>query len=182
MRALALAQAGYPGGAGTPAWVPALVGIVLGLGFLAVVILALVQRSRRTRARLARPRCGQCGQPLAAAGQGPQQCASCGWKAPAPPGELEFIYGPLQGQTFRLEAHITTIGSQGGNTIVIPDPAVSRKHVGIRRDAAGYELADLGSTNGVYVNGQRTAKRLLGAGDIIRVGASEMVFQLEKVG
>ena len=81
-----------------------------------------------------------------------------------------------------LTAEVTTLGSVAGNSIVLADAAVSRKHAGIRRDSNGYVLADLGSTNGVFINGQRTAKRLLAAGDIIRIGASEMVFRMEKVG
>jgi pSer/pThr/pTyr-binding forkhead associated (FHA) protein len=59
---------------------------------------------------------------------------------------------------------------------------VARKHLGIRRDQSGYELADLGSVNGVTVNGQRMARRSLVSGDIIRIGASEMVFRMDKVG
>lgn len=83
-----------------------------------------------------------------------------------------------------IAGEITTLGSAPGNTIVVPDPAVARKHVGIRRDPGvlAYELADLGSESGVYVNGQRLAKRLLVPGDIIRIGNSEMVFHLEKTG
>jgi len=96
--------------------------------------------------------------------------------------ELEFILGPLEGQVMALTAEVTTLGSVAGNTIVLADAAVSRKHAGIRRDSSGWELADLGSTNGVFINGQRMAKRLLAAGDIIRIGASEMVFRMEKVG
>jgi pSer/pThr/pTyr-binding forkhead associated (FHA) protein len=105
------------------------------------------------------------------------KCFFCGWIPPPPQGQLEFILGPLSGQVVDLVAQVTTIGSQNGNSIVLADPAVSRKHVGIRRDASGYELADLGSTNGVYVNGQRLPKRVLVAGDIVRIGQSEMVFR-----
>jgi pSer/pThr/pTyr-binding forkhead associated (FHA) protein len=68
---------------------------------------------------------------------------------------------------------------------VVPDRGVARKHVGIRRHTASrmrYELADLGSIHGVSVNGQRMAKRVLASGDIIRLGTSEMVFRIEKVG
>ena len=170
-------------GRSTDSLIPILVGLVVGIALIVVIGLALKQRARRARrdghARAARPRCPSCGELLRA---GVPHCLACGWAPPHPTGEVEFIYGPLEGQTFRLESTITTIGSQPGNTIVIPDPAVSRKHIGIRRDVVGYELADLGSTNGVYINGHRMAKRLLAAGDIIRIGASEMVFQLEKVG
>ena len=102
------------------------------------------------------------------------RCMFCGW---TPASRLEFMTGPLAGQVLELTAEVTTMGSVAGNTIVLSDPAVSRKHIGIRRSEAGYELADLGSTNGVYVNGHRLPKKLLVSGDIMRVGNTEMVFR-----
>jgi pSer/pThr/pTyr-binding forkhead associated (FHA) protein len=95
---------------------------------------------------------------------------------------LQFIYGPLDGKAFDLADEITTVGSGNVNHVVVADPDVARKHIAIRRDpeTGAYELADLGSVSGVHVNGHRLAKRLLVAGDIIRIGASEMVFHLEK--
>src|SRR5574338_147920 len=66
-----------------------------------------------------------------------------------------------------------------GNTVVLADPAVSRKHAGIRKVDGSYELADLGSTNGVYVNGHKVPKKTLEPGDIIRVGNTEAVFKTE---
>ena len=98
-------------------------------------------------------------------------------RAPARRAELEFVSGPLVGQTIHLDRDITTIGSVAGNTVLLTDTGVSRKHVGIRKVNAGYELADLGSTNGVYVNGERVARRKLEGGDVIRVGATEIVFR-----
>jgi pSer/pThr/pTyr-binding forkhead associated (FHA) protein len=73
---------------------------------------------------------------------------------------------------------VTTIGSVPGNDLVIPDTSVSRKHVGIRRVEGGYEVADFGSTNGIYVNGERTPKKKLSVGDVIRVGNIEMIFRV----
>jgi pSer/pThr/pTyr-binding forkhead associated (FHA) protein len=70
-------------------------------------------------------------------------------------------------------------GSVAGNTVVLADPAVSRKHAGIRKVNGLYELADLGSTNGVYVNGHKVPKKTLEPGDIIRVGNTEAVFKPE---
>ena len=91
--------------------------------------------------------------------------------------ELEFVSGPLSGQIVGLERDVTTIGSVAGNTVLLTDTGVSRKHVGIRRVDGGFELADLGSTNGVYVNGEKVARRKLSAGDVIRVGTTEIVFR-----
>jgi len=98
----------------------------------------------------------------------------CGWEAVA---RLEFIHGPMAGQSVMLVEYVTTIGSVAGNTVVLADPAVSRKHAGIRRVDGAYELADFGSTNGVYVNGHKVPKKKLVTGDTVRVGNSEAVFK-----
>ncbi len=102
------------------------------------------------------------------------RCMFCGWM---PVARLEFVLGPLTGQVIELREDVTTVGSVVGNSIVLADPAVSRKHAGIRRMEGGYELADLGSTNGIYVNGHRLPKKNLAPGDVIRVGNSECVFR-----
>ena len=104
------------------------------------------------------------------------KCLFCGW---APVARLEFILGPMANQTLPLSEEVTTIGSVAGNTVVLADPAVSRKHAGIRKIDSNYELADLGSTNGVYVNGHKVPKKTLAPGDIIRVGNTEAVFKRE---
>jgi hypothetical protein len=102
------------------------------------------------------------------------KCLFCGW---SPTARLEFILGPMANQTLSLSEEVTTIGSVAGNTVVLADPAVSRKHAGIRKVNGSYELADLGSTNGVYVNGHKVPKKTLEPGDIIRVGNTEAVFK-----
>jgi pSer/pThr/pTyr-binding forkhead associated (FHA) protein len=104
------------------------------------------------------------------------KCLFCGW---APVARLEFILGPMANQTLPLTDEVTTIGSVAGNTVVLADPAVSRKHAGIRKVETHYELADLGSTNGVYVNGHKVPKKTLEPGDIIRVGNTEAIFKRE---
>jgi pSer/pThr/pTyr-binding forkhead associated (FHA) protein len=84
-----------------------------------------------------------------------------------------------ESQTLQLTEEVTTLGSVAGNTVVLADPAVSRKHAGIRRVDGGYELADLGSTNGIYINGRKVPKKMLEEGDVIRVGNTEAVFKRE---
>jgi pSer/pThr/pTyr-binding forkhead associated (FHA) protein len=107
-----------------------------------------------------------------------QKCLFCGAMLGVLRAELEFIAGSMQGKTLDLDRDVTTLGTAAGNTILLNDTGVSRKHVGIRRLEASYEVADLGSTNGVYVNGERVKKpRQLNPGDVIRVGATEMVFK-----
>ena len=85
--------------------------------------------------------------------------------------------GPLQGRSVQLDAEVTTIGSAPGSTVVLSDNGVSRKHAGIRKANGAYEIADLGSSNGIYVNGEKVAKKQLKLGDVIRVGTTEMIFK-----
>src|SRR4029079_1661392 len=56
----------------------------------------------------------------------------------------------------------------------IPFPAefksISRRHIEIRSEGKTYRLVDLGSGNGVYVNGQKVENVILKDGDDIRIG------------
>jgi hypothetical protein len=159
---------------GMPVWAFILIGV--GVALLLVFVFLVVRARKGSTPAVSARTCGNCKRAML-----PQwdKCMFCGWKPPIGVAQVEFICGPLSGQIVSLAGDVTTIGSIGGNNVVLADPAVSRKHVGIRKDGDGYELADLGSTNGVYVNGQRTAKKKLVPGDIIRIGTSEMVFKLQ---
>lgn len=145
--------------------------IVSGLIALIVVLsVATIWAAFRKRGQKGCPNCNRALLPQWT------QCMFCGW---APAARLEFILGPMAHQTLRLTEQVTTIGSVAGNTVVLADPAVSRKHAGIHKVDAKYELADLGSTNGIYVNGHKVPKKTLEPGDIIRVGNTEAVFKRE---
>ena len=75
------------------------------------------------------------------------------------------------GRTINLDGEVTTIGTAPGSTVVLNDSGVSRKHAGIRRVGTSYELADMGSTNGVYVNGERiSGRRAVQLSDVIQIG------------
>lgn len=154
---------------GPPWWFyAALVGGIVLSALMFLLHLAL-QRRRKER------RCRQCGRILLSAWT---RCLFCGASLGAPDGPgLQFVSGPLLGQTVRLESEVTTIGSVEGNVIQLADCSVSRKHAGIRRLDGAFELADLGSAQGIYVNGEKVARRQLASGDVIRVGTSEMIFR-----
>ena len=51
--------------------------------------------------------------------------------------------------------------------MVVSDANVSRRHVEVRREEDGWMVADLGSTNGVKVNGRRVERAPLRSGDRI---------------
>ena len=149
-----------------------LVATVVGAAVFAVAVaIGQVRRSGAGASKAGAGLCGGCQRKMLPSWT---RCLFCSW---APGARLEFIAGPLTGQKIQLAEEITTLGSVAGNTVILADPGVSKRHVGIRRVEGQFELADLGSTNGVYVNGQKLPKKILAGGDIIRVGNSEAVFK-----
>ncbi len=73
---------------------------------------------------------------------------------------------------FALPEGETTVGRVPDNGIVIDAPEVSRHHARLTVTGARIAIADLGSTNGTYVNGERITSTDLVAGDQIRFGSS----------
>lgn len=149
----------------------ALIALIAGGAVVVlVVIVAVAKKSSQPKSQKV---CGGCRRVMLPVWT---KCLFCGW---APVARLEFILGPMANQTLSLADEVTTMGSVAGATVVLADPAVSRKHAAIRKVDGNYELADLGSTNGVYVNGHKVPKKTLEVGDIIRVGNTEAVFKRE---
>ncbi|NER45808.1 MAG: FHA domain-containing protein [Symploca sp. SIO1A3] len=96
-------------------------------------------------------------------------------------GTLTHLVHKLSGAIATLSATPFTIGREPSNSLVIEDALCSRYHAQILQqpDPQGtirYQLVDLGSSNGTFVNGQRLAPHqpcLLNTGHIIRIGNQE---------
>ena len=73
------------------------------------------------------------------------------------------------------------VGRSRDCDVVLADANVSRRHAEVRPAAAGtWTIADLGSTNGVVVNGRRIqGSEQLQAGDRIALGTAQIGFELE---
>lgn len=61
----------------------------------------------------------------------------------------------------------------------IGDIDLSRQHVWLRRNMAGWELSDVGSKNGTVLNGSTARIATLADGDVIEIGATFLVFRDE---
>ena len=85
--------------------------------------------------------------------------------------KLTIRRGPDTGKVYLLNKDVVTIGRGTKNDIVINDNDVSRSHCQLLRHAGGYEIEDLNSTNGTFINGQRVmARRILKGGQLIELG------------
>jgi hypothetical protein len=125
--------------------------------------------------------------------------------APPPPGEDEhgktMIYstsarvrGPVEdahaqraprallavdGRRLLLPPGGGVVGRSRDCDVVLDDTGISRRHAQIRPGGSGWEIEDLGSTNGVTVNGvEISGRRALRSGDLISFGSTEVRFEL----
>jgi len=94
---------------------------------------------------------------------------------------LVHIYptGSGMGTRYELSDKSLVIGRGADCDIRINDHSVSRRHAEIRPGAGGWTLEDLGSTNGVRLNGRALeGAQPLSAGDRVELGSTEIVFEL----
>jgi len=84
---------------------------------------------------------------------------------------LRALSGPGAGKNFPLSpGGETTIGRSRRNHIVVPEDAASAHHCRIDREGDSYVVHDLGSTNGLWLNGARIERAVLQHGDRLKVG------------
>jgi hypothetical protein len=78
-----------------------------------------------------------------------------------------------------LSGSRVVLGRSREADIVLQDPNVSRRHAELRREDGGWQIVDLGSTNGIKVNGRRVDSQPLRPGDQITVGVTDLTFELD---
>ncbi len=71
---------------------------------------------------------------------------------------------------------LITIGRSQDNDIILEDPYVSRHHAQLRLRFGHYTLFDADSQSGTFVNDVRIREHRLQSGDVIRIGATSMVY------
>ena len=84
--------------------------------------------------------------------------------------------GPAAGSRYLLDEPVTTLGRHPESGIFLDDVTVSRRHAEILRIEDGYEVRDLGSLNGTYLNRQRIDRQTLANGDELQVGSFKLTF------
>ena len=89
------------------------------------------------------------------------------------------LAGRDMGRRFLLAQRKVTLGRSDMADVTIDDDDASRLQCEIISAPAGVMLADLGSTNGTFINGQKVTKHLLSDGDQIQIGRS--VFRFDEM-
>jgi two-component system, NtrC family, response regulator HydG len=93
---------------------------------------------------------------------------------------LLAISGSLAGTVRELADSEISVGRDDANQLCLIDPTVSRKHCAIRQIDEQFELVDLDSRCGTFVNGMPVRRKLLDHGDTILIGSAEFVFLMHE--
>lgn len=91
-------------------------------------------------------------------------------------GLLVVTRGPNSGSKFEVDQPITTVGRHPDSDIFLDDVTVSRRHVEITRTGDVFEVRDVGSLNGTYLNRERIEQAPLTNSDELQVGTFRLLF------
>jgi hypothetical protein len=93
--------------------------------------------------------------------------------------EAELVTLSWNGASHEVKQPRVVIGRSRDCDIQLADANVSRRHAELRQEGAAYWIVDLGSTNGIEVNGRRVKRAKLNSGDTITLGSTEVTFSRE---
>jgi len=92
--------------------------------------------------------------------------------------KLTIVDGKDSGKNIEITKDEILAGRSLDNDFVISDISVSRKHFKIKKEGDRFIISDMGSGNGIKVNGTKTTSTTLSDGDIISVGARQIKFEI----
>lgn len=92
---------------------------------------------------------------------------------------LKVVGGPNKGSTYKLVTGKATIGRDTGNDINFDDPRCSHHHMAILIQSHQIFVKDMGSRNGILLNGEKVTESVVKLGDQIQIGDSIFVIQKE---
>lgn len=84
--------------------------------------------------------------------------------------------GPNAGSRFLLDQPSTSAGRHPDSDIFLDDVTVSRRHAEFRLDSGEFQVVDVGSLNGTYVNREPVDSAVLANGDEVQIGKFRLVF------
>ena len=82
----------------------------------------------------------------------------------------------IDGQRYLLTGPVTVIGRGSEADIIVDDPGVSRRHLEIQVGPGGVVATDLGSTNGLFVEGHQVPAATLLDGNTLTIGRTRIMF------
>ena len=92
-------------------------------------------------------------------------------------GLLVVKRGPNAGSRFLLDRATTTAGRHPNSNIFLDDVTVSRRHAEFRCVSGEFQVVDVGSLNGTYVNREPVDWAVLANGDEVQIGKFRLMWR-----
>jgi len=93
--------------------------------------------------------------------------------------KLVVTAGPGMGRSCAIDRECMTLGRGPGVDMVFDNPEMSRQHAAIEFSGGGFRIRDLGSTNGIVLNGRQTTAGDLKHGYRFEIGSQGFQFVVE---
>jgi transcriptional regulator with GAF, ATPase, and Fis domain len=87
---------------------------------------------------------------------------------------VDVLGGADRGLRREVEALELTIGTHASNQVVLSDDTVSRHHLQVTAHPEGYEVADLGSSNGTFIGELRLGKAKVAGPVVLQLGQTTL--------
>lgn len=109
-------------------------------------------------------------------------CAQCGTKvhfAAPMSGRFVRMNGTQQNRRIDIPGPVCVLGRDPSATIRFEEESVSKQHARLTCDGDRFEIEDLESSNGTFLNGRRVrGKGEIKTGDLLRLGAVILKFEM----
>ncbi|MGE3975570.1 MAG: FHA domain-containing protein [Bdellovibrionales bacterium] len=92
---------------------------------------------------------------------------------------LKIISGPDKGSTYKLVSGKATLGRETGNDINLNDQRCSQKHLAVLIQGQKIFIKDMGSRNGVHINGRKIEETTIQPGEPVQIGDTVFVINKE---
>ncbi len=94
-----------------------------------------------------------------------------------PPPARNWVVGLQNGELIRIDKDTMIIGRSRTCDVVIPSAKVSRQHASLSRVDGDLFIEDLGSANGVWLNGEKITRAKVNPGDTFTISDETLVFE-----
>jgi MoxR-like ATPase len=95
--------------------------------------------------------------------------------------DIEFKTGPMAGRRLTLSGDSYTMGRKSGLDLSLNDGMCSGEHAALRLTNGAWNIVDLDSSNGTWLNEERITSAPLATGDLVQIGGTSFVFHADAV-
>ena len=120
---------------------------------------------------------GGFAEPTGPSVQQQQEVVSQPVSQPVPVQKHQWVCTLANGEMIRLDKETMTVGRSRTCDVVVPSAKVSRQHASLSLVDGELFIEDLGSANGVWLNGEKVSRTKINSGDVYTISDETLLFE-----